>query len=397
MRTRGAILALLALLMLTPLIRLAWAGGGTTAGFIHRNCATTEPTIHADGHTLLCDDFELGVTGAAPGGWYGRGCDQVGTSGSGEASREGRGWCGQPADVAGVIGPFALCGGLGAIGSLCTARVIVTGSGDEAHAQHNFETTCRTGGLNCVVTGGIAHYDEIYVRFLIRMDVGWFAGQNQKLITINPCCNGTGGIILGGTGMIFGDTKLSMVGVEDNWHYDNDPFYRNPNANGQGDNCSGSSCEFVGDNLGSPLDTGGSRLGRWTAIELRYRLNTSNVQNGIYQVWKDDCGVSGTSCPATQTLRGSYTDIRYRGTNNVAGGGGSSNAALKIGGLFVDTWTGGGGDNNSIGTMKIDQLVVSTQQIGWPGNAASGTPAAPTNLRFGAWERRLMRALGIGA
>jgi hypothetical protein len=353
------------------LVRMAWASGGATAGASHKNCATTEPTINSASTTVLCDDFEKNGFGGTPGVWYARGCDQAGTGGSGEAATETKGWCGQPADVPGDIGPFTICSGGGANGTACTARSSPNANA-EAHASHNFETSCVSGGLNCTLVFGMAHYDEIYYRFMIRFDVGWTGGiaGNQKLITINPAGGGTGGIVIAGAhGMPGNDGRLLMCPVLD-CNYLSDT-YKNGQANGEGGLCGGGSflpteCVYLGQNAGNGVvNVVGARLGHWTAVEIYIKLNTSDVQNGLYKMWVDECGTSGTTCPATQTLRANYTNIRYRGAA-------ASNSTQKIGNFFIDTWTGGiNPDEGSIGTVRIDQVVVSTQQIGWMGAAAS--------------------------
>lgn len=400
------------------------AGGGTTPGSSFINCATSEPTIASEIHTLICDDFERSrntsntiITGVAPvnpGTFVIENCDNPAAGlglGQGEAYPPNKGWCSaassNPASLA--VGTTT-CAGAGANATNCTTRHNLN-DGPDVVAVHNFPgptipgnvSTCPPG-LNAQITNGVCHYDEAYFRMYLKWASLGQVGDNQKILSLDPCCTGTGGIFLGAPGMLHGDSNICMIPVEDKGWYDLAPDvphrYVNPQAVdpggvARGSNCqsgvtthnysgpTGQGCECLGQNSGNGvLDTAGSRVGRWTAIEFHFKLNsTSGAADGIYEVWMDDCGPFGQTCPTTPTLRGRYTNVAYRGPISP-----ENNQFTKIGEYFLDTWTATGGDCGSIpcgtqsGVLQIDQVVASTQRIGWMNSTILQPPSAPSAL-----------------
>lgn len=353
---------------------IAGGAGGNSAcdaggGCFH--CATTESSLNSASTTITCDDFELTGAGGTPGVWYTTHCGD----GVGEQNPLNKGWCGN--DFSTVVDGMASAGG--ANGTSYTARSVCgASSGCDGRGYRNFGSTCRSGGLNCSVSGGVAQYEEVYFRFYIRLNVGWTnaTSGNQKVITFSEAAQS--GISLAGPGYAFGHTEFVMCPFLDC----NILSFRNPQAIdpfsvGQGVFCNASGCVYLGQNLGNGIANPGAAgsQGHWFAFEFRIRLNTPDVQDGLWDIWADDCGVAGTGCTGTPTHRASYTNVRYRGA---AGG----NSALKIGSAYLDTWTNFAGDG-STGTISIDQLVVATQRIGWMGASPIVPPSAPVNLRFG--------------
>jgi len=240
-------------------------------------------------------------------------------------------------------------------------------NGADNLGSHNFQTTCQAPSVlnvNCRITGAsnTAHYDEIYVRFYAKyVSINIGPSQNLKFLDINRCCTGTGSIDLLGSGPrpnSNNDGDLIACPPEDCNSLDT---YRNPQ------NPVNSQYLYSNDGANISLWAGAS-LGHWFALEWHLVLNTPNVQNGILEIWGDDCGVNGTSCPSTPTRRFNYNNVRFRGSNY-------GNSGFSIGSIVLDAWT-----NDSSGSVRFDQFVVSTQRIGWMNTVIIPPPSAPSGV-----------------
>jgi hypothetical protein len=127
---------------------------------------------------------------------------------------------------------------------------------------------------------------------------------------------------------------------------------------------------YIGQNQGNNINMSGDN--HWYFIEYHVKLNTLNQRNGTWQMWINDCGTTGV-CSGSPTLRASYTNILYNGSDN---GGGT------IGGYFMDIW----GNPSDGGNLDFDQLIVSKSgPIGFMGVATPPppptAPPAPTALQ----------------
>jgi hypothetical protein len=289
------------------------------------NCADTEPAINSSPNTLFCDDIE-------DGDWIVTNAD---TSG-GKTNPSNDGWRG------GIFTPWpdpagtgwGRCGGKGAAGTDCAATTgfINCGDGcDGTNGKHEFSPSFGTG-----VT-------EIYVRKYIKLLPGFTPGHTK-------------------------DTTLQ-----------NDAGYQCCLTNFPGFS------NFGAIQMDSPMDAGlmtqnlGNALtivpGRWYYHEIHVVLGAPGpFENnpgsagcpsctGLYEMWLDDCGTSGTECKGPGTLRARWTNRRFRASS-------SDNITL----WWVEAWANPG----SVGEIHRDQFVASKVRVG----PRSMTPlAAPTNLR----------------
>jgi hypothetical protein len=111
--------------------------------------------------------------------------------------------------------------------------------------------------------------------------------------------------------------------------------------------------------------------GRWYLIEIHVKLNTVGSSNGVMEVWIDDCGTDGRTCPSTQTLRMQRFNVNW----------GKNDSSDKIASLWWENYNVG-----SSGVEHFDQIVAATRRIG-PMGAIVGSPdtqppVAPVNLRI---------------
>jgi hypothetical protein len=281
----------------------------------------------------MCDDFEDGI-------WYQTNCD---TSG-GKTNPANDGWCGTI--YAEPITPqnAATCGGAGAVGTSCAAN-------GGAHVG-------STGGVNMAdhdLAPNNNSYNEIFLRYYLKPSASYNYGA-QKMITLNQCCAGKGGIDIGGIASPFGSEFLACPVYDCNILTFNNP------------QCSGGSCPssaYLDQNVGTEIEFS-SVLGRWVFIEIHVKVNTPGQQNGIYELWMDDCGTSGLGCTGTPTKRASYNNVRWQGPSD----------NKLIGSIWFENWANPG----STGTELYDQIKVS--RVGPIGFMAipGGPPTAPSGL-----------------
>lgn len=235
-----------------------------------------------DANSLLCDDFERTW-------WY-----RV----DGDHAIEA-GWGGTI--YANPITPpgAAVCGGQG-YRSTCAAT----------HGQ----TSGGQGGRNMAEHVLARAVPDLYIRFYTHPSAGYTFGA-EKVLSVNRVCCG---------GIFWGNLHLNQGGG------------------------TGPTGTLSWQGIVSPtLQTGYTLTGgRWYYIEVHLKINTPGQADGVLEIWADDCGAAGTTCPATPTLRGRST--AYQFTNN--------GAADRIGSLWWENWANPG----STGERLIDQIKVST-------------------------------------
>jgi hypothetical protein len=267
-------------------------------------CDGSDPTV------LWCDDFEdgdwaqiYGSGGSNPevnDGWvmtpWGQGCPRRGCQ------------AGEPLQGLPKFG--VLCGGAGAAGTNCTAssglrpnqsegQALFMGDHDLKGATHEFDG-----------------YREIYFRYYLKDLPGFQVGQ-EKMLSINPCCAGRGGIKFGNTF---------------SWK-------RNGSRNVQ-------VTVYAADvNLGEELNIT-LPAGSWWFIEYHIKLNTPGSSDGVWEAWVDTCGVAGTSCTGTPTRRARYTNVKWVREGD----------RTTIGSLWLENWA----NPPSRGETYYDQIKVST-------------------------------------
>ncbi len=308
----------------------------------YHNCGTTEPAFNIpSSHIVMCDDFEDGswaprVDGnatAANDGWFMR--DSGGQyDGSGDAT-----------DPFGT--DYGRCGGRGASGTNCTSTT---------HRQNTpaVGTNGATGHHYFYPDGHInSQYKELYVRFYTRQRSAAFAEA------------GVGDFVMGH------EKTVNMTAEDSNWlmfvghkHF----------GNGSWAFISQNEDQFVGQNQGDPPgillyddDPVTGNLDHWFYVEHRIRLDDAGQNNGLYQMWLNDCGVSGLDCtqPGSGTLR-----INITGRNFLQDGTGQPDSD-RMDSMWIESW----GNASSQGTQEYDQWVISTERIGQMANF--GTPFPP--------------------
>lgn len=267
------------------------------------NCGTTESGHNASGNTLMCEDFEVNgvATVNGHGKWYAEDCDTA--NGNGGIATRTKGWCGTI--FANPITPDGaeICSGNGVNGTTCAGSHGLTSGGGENMADHGLSSADN----------------EIYVRYYQKWLSGYDFGA-EKVLSFN--------VTPGSGGIIYGNLHCNC-----------------------GAGSTDSQCSFQFQPTGAPPipQTCQSILtlnsGTWYFIETRIKLSTNaSTEDGVLQVWVDDCGSAGTSCSGSPTLRYSDTSIAF------------PHPGGDIGSLWFENWSNPG----SAGTSYIDQIVVST-------------------------------------
>ncbi len=164
--------------------------------------------------------------------------------------------------------------------------------------------------------------DEIWVRFYTKPLSGYQFGA-EKMLTFNDGVPGDGGIKWG---------NLS-------W------------------NCAGARAQATGNvtmgfpvpmdvcqsqNLGNGLTI---QPGNWYFYEVHYKLSSPGGSDGVFELWLDNCGPTGTACPSTPTLRLRRTDVQNNRT--------TSSQLIRV--LWFEAWS----NPVSQGERYIDQIKAS--------------------------------------
>jgi hypothetical protein len=215
----------------------------------------------------------------------------------------------------------AICGHTGVAGTNCTAtsgRHAGIGQGIFM-GDHNFKDRQSVS--------------ELYWRYYIKDSYDFVQGM-EKMLIINPCCAGRGGIKFANH-FSWGGGPARNIQVM---------------VRGEGANRS--------------LNISNISLthGTWWFIEYHIKLNDPDVNNGIWEVWIDNCGVNGNECTGAPTLRARHTDVRWR------------NDTALIGSIWLENWAKPG----SVGETYYDQIKVSRiGPIGFAGYTNSNHDVTP--------------------
>ncbi len=260
---------------------------------------SSEAGCGTDANVILCDDFEDGA-------WYEKNCDQANGSGG---LLQTDGWCGTIYNDGGLAGGTGRCGSAG-FKSNCAATTGNKGSAGTSNTTGNMADHGLSQGSA-----------EVWVRFYTKPLPGYQFGQ-EKWLTFNADQPGSGGIrwgnLMWNCGGNAGSTgTLSM-------HF-NPPM----------DICQKQ-------NMGNNIDF---VAGNWYFAEVHYRLNTPGQADGLFELWVDNCGPNGTSCPATPTLRLRRSDVQTDRAN--------TSEMIRV--LWFEAWS----EPFSVGERYLDQIKVS--------------------------------------
>ena len=209
---------------------------------------------------LLCETFESG--------WYTKNCDQANASGG---LAQERGWCGTIYNEVGRLAGTSKCGNVG-IKSNCVGT---------------------TGVMSGGTTGNMADkalsrpVRELHLRFYTKPLSGYTFGA-EKMVTFNTGRPGDGGIWGG---------NLS-------WNCASNPSSTGSVTMGMPQPMD----ECARQNLGNALTI---TSGNWYFYEVHYKLPSAvGRADGVFELWLDNCGPTGTACSGSPTLRMRREDLR---------------------------------------------------------------------------------------
>ena len=281
----------------------SYAITGTAATLSHGG---TVPTVNAyfnsteaggdgsDPAVLLADDFSRGW-------WYRKDADHNG-AGSGFASNQQgteAGWSGTiyyGVDASGNVGDGGAIAADNAIFSNYAAFMgtHTGGAGGTYMAEHN-------------LAGGGA--EEIWLRYYKKWSSGYTFGAEKTIVSFNK---------QNGGGIYFGNVHINLGGNASS----NGTLYFQPTGGGN-----------------SNQNTGFVMTGNlhWYCIIVHIKLGSGNLTNdGILQIWADDCGLDGVSGPGSPTLRLSNTSYAW-----------PKASGDKIGSLWFESWANPGSTGQS--------------------------------------------------
>jgi len=304
----------------------------------------------SDPNVLFCDDFETNQSGGTPGNWYSLNCDSANAVGG--IATQSKGWCGTIfADPIAPAGAVDCTSGITPFGKCAATSGVLSGA---------------TGGRNMADhdLNGRVEVTEIYIRWYYKPSLGMqFSGQ--KVLDLNRCCAGGGGIFWLGIGYNVGQgsrstTPALMAAIGTG----------NPVGSKICDPTTSGNKELCQQNQGVDQF---AVLGHWNYYEFHIKLNTPGATDGILEAWVNDCGAAGTSCSGTPTLRMRHVQVDYGKT--AANGG--------IGTLWFENWANNGDGVGSLGQEWYDNIKVSkVGPIGFVGGNRSSSPGSPSALNL---------------
>lgn len=260
---------------------------------------------------LTTDDFE-------DGDWYTKDCDQANNSGG---LLQTDGWCGTI--YANPITPTgaAVCGGAGFGGSNCAATSgYHNGSiGGRNMASHGF-------------AGGVTNVQDAYYRLYFQPQSDYTGGHEKMFDFTFSEEPGAAGIVA----LCYNYFGTQTIGCIPYLHQD--------------DGVQGQSNGWMRSNVGSTVTLARTH---WYYFEMHVKLNTPGQYDGVFEWWLNDCGVNGTGCTGTPTLRGRYTTVKYRDSG--------SEASVAMGGIWIENWA----NEATTGTMNYDNVIASRAPIGY--------------------------------
>jgi hypothetical protein len=258
---------------------------------------------------LLADDFE-------DGNWYSKNCDDANNSGG---LLQTDGWCGTI--YANPITPAnaAVCGNAGLAGTNCAAT-----SGYHSGA---------IGGRNMAshgFVGGATNLNEAYFRVYFQPQAD-YVGGHEKMFDFTR--DAESGQLVALCYNYFGSQTMGCI-----------PYLH------QDDGVQGQANAWMRSNMASTVTLVPTH---WYYFEMHVKLNTPGAYDGVFEWWLNDCGVAGTSCTGTPTLRGRYTNVKYRDSG--------AESSVTLGGIWIENWA----NEATIGTMYYDNVIASKAQIGF--------------------------------
>ena len=313
-------LILLGLLLLS----VAQASAGPYFNSSEPGCDGSDPSV------LWCDDFENGNWAQTYGetanpvndGWNMTpfppgGCPAVG------------GICTAGVALVGTPTNGAVCGSVGAVGTNCTAS---------SGAHVDIGQAYFMGDHNL---SGLDTHNEIYFRYYIKK-IGPFIAGGEKHLTFN--------IFAGSGGIKFANLSSGGSG----------PDLIPPQ--GSGIHSEQMLIPAEGVNRDANIAPWNWIADTWFYLEVHLKLNTPGVSNGVYELWLDNCGPTGKTCPSTPTLRSQHTNVKFRNAGDNS----------QIGSIWLENWA----NPATSGVTFYDQIKVATKRVG-PMNWM----APPSNLR----------------
>jgi Bacterial Ig-like domain (group 2) len=271
------------------------AQSGSTSAYFN----SSEPGCDgSDPNVLFCDDFESGS-------WYTMDCDTANAAGGIDVKT--RGWCGTIFNAAGLAAGTARCSGAGFRSSCAATTGVMSGGTTGNMADHALLN--RQG------------VDEIWVRFYTKPLSGYQFGA-EKMLTFNDGVPGDGGIKWGNLSWNCAGTTQATGNVTMGFPVPMDL------------------CQSQ--NMGNSLVI---QPGNWYFYEVHYKLSSPGGSDGIFELWLDNCGPSGTSCPATPTQRMRLTNVQNSRT--------STSQLIRV--LWFEAWS----NPVSLGERYWDQIKVS--------------------------------------
>jgi hypothetical protein len=256
-----------------------------------------------DANILLCDDFE-------DGDWYIKDYDQAMASGG---LLQTDGWGGtiyaNPITPAGA----AVCAGAGFGGSNCAASGgFHNGNADGRNmADHGF-------------AGGVTNLNEAYFRLYFQPRSDYVGGHEKMFDFVRA--SGTNQMVALCYNY-FGTQTIRCI-----------PYLH------QDDGLQGQSGAWMGSNMAGTVTLVPTH---WYYFEMHVKLNTPGSYDGVFEWWLNDCGVNGAGCSGTPTLRGRYTNVKFRNSG--------AEASVALGGIWIENWANPG----TRGTMYYDNVVAA--------------------------------------
>ncbi len=274
--------------------------------------STYEPV---DANTLMADDFSRGA-------WYTKNYDEAMSSG-GLGQTGVHGW-GGTIYANPITPPGAITGG--GVGL----------HGREYAANGGYHTGLVEGGRNMADHSfvGEVGVTEAYFRLYFK-PLADYNGGHEKMFDFTRGGAGSGQLFALGYNYFGGETFAFM-----SYNYQDTGLGPSPGH-----------IAWMPANLTAPLTFTPTH---WHYVEIRIRLNTSDLWDGICEWWMDDCGVDGTSGPATPTKRASYTNVKFRGSD-------TGTASDLIRGIWIENWA----NAPTTGTMYYANVYVSRAFIGF--------------------------------
>lgn len=261
---------------------------------------TVRPPVVAFGCTatdLLCEDFEQG--------WYDKNCDVARQPGQGGLAGQ-RGWCGTIYNGGHTAGcePF--------VGDGCARPITPAGAYRCGNVGVKSNCAGSTGPMTGGTTGNMASKElskpvtELTVAFYTKPLTGYSFGA-EKMLTFNDGKADGAGIRFGNLSWNCASSASSIGQVTMGFPVPMDVCQRSNEGP-----------------LGFKIDSG-----NWYYYRVHYKLSSPGASNGVYELWIDNCGPTGTTCPATPTLRIRRADVN----NNRA----SANELIRV--LWFEAWS----------------------------------------------------------